>query len=236
MPFSAQILAHAAAETLKISVPAVLRSRRGPLSREYCDEKLRRWAQSLLAEAHVNVQVRGLEHLEKVPGPFLVVSNHQSLYDIPLLIASLPLSLRMAAKKELFKTPIWGPAMKAAGFVLIDRKNRERAYEALMEAGAALRKDGVSLHIAPEGTRSKDGSLGPFKRGAFELAKVTGLPLLPVTISGALEVHRAGETVVHRGKQVTITVHSPLVASEDKSSETLRDECRTLILAGLSQA
>ena len=114
---SMSVLWHAAVETARISLPTVREARRGAVSHPVCDERLRSWATRLLARVDVELTVHGLEYLRKSPGPFVIVSNHESHYDIPCLYASLPLSIRMAAKKELFRTPIWGPALRASGFV-----------------------------------------------------------------------------------------------------------------------
>lgn len=216
-------------ETLAISIAALYQSRRGELTLAYGDEKLRLWATRLLSQARIRLQVEGLDRLKTQSPPFVIVSNHQSLYDIPLLFAALPLSLRMAAKKELFSTPLWGRAMREAGFVEIDRKNRQRAYEALEQAGLSLKERQVSLYVAPEGTRSRTGHLAPFKRGAFELARAGGLPVLPVAIVGAIEVHRSGSFLVHRGKDVAVRICKPLLASDFPNYEGLRDAARDTI-------
>ncbi len=226
---SLTVLGHATFETLSISVPAVYKAQLGQLTTEACDEKLKRWSGHLLDFVGVRLEVRGIEQLQHETGPFIVVSNHQSLYDIPVLYQALPLSLRMAAKKELFRTPIWGKAMRAAGFVEIDRKNRDRAYQALGAAGALLRDEGLSLHLAPEGTRSKTGRLGRFKRGAFDLAQAAQLPVLPVCISGAIRVHRSGTMQVHRDQSVTVTLLPALHPNEFSTTEALRDAAHSAI-------
>lgn len=223
------VLGHAVWETLVISVPAVLKARTGRLTSAECDDKLRTWAAKLLDFARVRLEVVGLENLPGDGRSVVVVSNHQSLYDIPILYRALPLALRMAAKKELFQTPIWGKAMEAAGFVKIDRTNRKKAYEALMGAGTRLSSGQLSLHIAPEGTRSKTGELGPFKRGAFELAWTSQLPVVPVCISGAIFVHRSGTWTIHRGQSVKVTVLPLLRPSDFASSGELRHAAHSAI-------
>ncbi len=225
---SADVLLHATWETLKISCPAVVRARRGTLTPGDCDTALRSWARRLVDFAEIELEVRGQEHL--TPGqPYVVVSNHQSLYDVPVLYVALPLSLRMVAKKELFRTPLWGEAMRVAGFVPIDRKDREAAYRALEEAGRGLRESGISLYLAPEGTRTSDGSVGPFKRGAFELARRAGLPILPVSIDGTREVLPKNGTEVKRKRRVTVTILSPVSAPKESEVDDLRQELRSRI-------
>lgn len=222
-------------ETLAISIPTVWRARWGTFTIQDGDEKLRSWAGNILRQAQVDLQVTGLEHVELNKGPFIVVSNHQSLYDIPILFCALPLSLRMAAKKELFKTPIWGKAMLASGFVKLDRSNRKLAYEALGGAAAQMERHGISLYIAPEGTRTKDGKLGPFKRGAFEIARTMTFPLLPVVIRGAIDVHRSGEYRVNRGREVTVDILPPLDPAHYESAQHLREHVFTLIAEQLTR-
>ena len=207
----------------------MLHARRWTLTREMCDEKLNSWAKKLLDRAKVTLEIFGKESAESSAPPFIVISNHQSLYDIPILFASLPLSLRMAAKKELFSVPIWGDAMKVAGFVEIDRKNRDRAREALMKAGQEMKEQGVSLMVAPEGTRSRSHDLLPFKNGAFRLSMVTGFPILPVAINGAVRVHRSGEWVVHRDRTVKVQILAPLFPKEYESLDAYREAGRRVI-------
>lgn len=208
------VLLHAALETARISLPTVIEARRLVLRQEDCDTRLRSWAARVLWRVDAEVVVDGLEHLSEAPGPFVVVSNHQSLYDIPVIYAALPLPLRMAAKAELFEIPLWGQALRASNFVLIDRKNPERAHAALREAGERMRATGTSLYVAPEGTRSSDGSLARFKSGAFRMAEVMGLPVMPVAISGTYQMHRKGSQHVERGCQVRVRI-LPLLAAGD---------------------
>ena len=137
------------------------------------------------------------------------MSNHQSLYDIPVLYRTLPLRLRMVAKAELFRIPIWAQAMRAAGFIELDRSARERAIESLERAKAAIER-GTSIWIAPEGTRSQDGSLGAFKLGGFHLAAGAGARILPVTVSGTRAILPAKGARVTPGAEVRVTVHAPV--------------------------
>lgn len=212
------ILADAAYHTLRISLPTVVAAARGTLTPDVCDRRLRSWAQCLMRRVNATVSVFGVENVDDAGGPFIVVGNHQSHYDIPALYVSLPLSLRMAAKKEFFSTPLWGRALLASGFVAIDRSSPRTAYRALRQAGAKLKEDSLSLFVAPEGTRSPDGVLGPFKRGAFDLARVTGLPVLPVAISGTMNIHRKGSNYCHSGQQVVVRVLPSIAPDEfDKS-------------------
>ncbi len=204
---SAGHLLHAVGVTLRISVPTLFEALCGKLTDEASDARLAWWSKQLLNKAQVSLQSSGVERAGH--GPFVVMSNHQSLYDIPALYQTLPLRLRMVAKAELFRIPIWAQAMRAAGFVELDRSARERAIESLERARSALAK-GTSIWIAPEGTRSRDGSLGPFKHGGFHLAFGAGARILPVTVSGTRSILPAKGARVVPGAQVRVTVHEPV--------------------------
>ncbi|HEX2672476.1 MAG TPA: lysophospholipid acyltransferase family protein [Polyangiaceae bacterium] len=201
-------LLRATGVTLRISVPTLFDALRGKLTPEVCDARLDWWSKRLLGQAEVSLQASGVEHAERASGApaFVVMSNHQSLYDIPALYQTLPLRLRMVAKAELFRIPIWAQAMRAAGFVELDRSARERAIESLERAKLALAR-GTSIWIAPEGTRSRDGSLGPFKHGGFHLAVGASAPILPVSIAGTRAILPAKGARVVPGAQVRVTVH-----------------------------
>jgi 1-acyl-sn-glycerol-3-phosphate acyltransferase len=195
-------------ETLAISWPTVVDATLGRVTKAACDDRLERWASNIVANANVDLHVHGREHL--VPGvTYVVMSNHQSLYDIPVLFHVIGKDLRMVTKTELFKVPVFGPAMAAAGFIEIDRSNRQRAIESLAVAQKKLAQ-GTHVWIAPEGTRSRTGALLPFKKGGFALALETKLPILPVTLRGTRDILRAkGVRSVH-GARVDVTLHAPL--------------------------
>lgn len=207
------ILARAIQSTFRISWPTVVEATRGQLRAEDCDDRLESWSAELLAAARVDLVVRGEDEVSPQRS-YVVMSNHASLYDIPVLYQALPLRLRMAAKAELFRVPLWGRAMEAAEFVRVDRKKGPLARAALLEAGERMKRAGVSLWVAPEGTRSKSGRLGPFKTGAFALARTTRLPILPVTILGTREILGKDGAVVHSGRRVEVVVH-PAIAPEN---------------------
>jgi 1-acyl-sn-glycerol-3-phosphate acyltransferase len=233
-PKSVPILFHALVETLKISWPTVVESRRGSVSRTVCDERLRSWSRALLGRVQAEVHLEGGEHLKSMKGPFIFVGNHESLYDIPVLFSLLPLSFRMAAKKELYSTPIWGKALSASGFVEIDRSHPDAAYSALHAAGEKMRAESLSLFIAPEGTRSPDGRLGAFKKGAFDLARVTDLPLIPVAIMGTRGIHQKGSGEVHIGRSVTVRLLSPIAAASIDDLAKAADHTRSIIQEALT--
>lgn len=143
----------------------------------------RTWARSVLAAAGARVEIEGLEH--STPGSAqILVANHESLLDIWALMAAVPASLRFVAKKELARIPVFAAACRAAGHVFIDRTRAGEAAEAIRAAGARMRREGLTLVLFPEGTRSSDGGLGRFRRGAFALAIETRADLVPAAIEG----------------------------------------------------
>ncbi len=226
---SLPLLFHAMMETALISAPTVWESRRGTLTQAACDLRLRSWSERLLKRTETKLRVSGLEHLKTSAGPFVVVSNHQSHYDIPALYQALPLSLRMAAKQELFQIPLWGPALRASGFVEIDRSSPKAAFRALRAAGDHMKQEGLSLFVAPEGTRSETGELGPFKSGAFDLARIVRLPILPVAIDGTIQIHQKGSRHINKGVAVEIRVLSPIEARDFGPPRTLATTVRDRI-------
>ena len=147
----------------------------------------RNWSRTILRAAGVEVRVSGLGHV--VPdGAQIFVSNHQSMFDIWALFATLPVSLRFVAKKEMSRIPILSRAMRAAGHVFIDRQDRVQAAEAMRRAGKRMLREGLSLGLFPEGTRARDGRLKPFKKGTFVLAIETQQTLVPVAVDGGSEI------------------------------------------------
>jgi 1-acyl-sn-glycerol-3-phosphate acyltransferase len=138
------------------------------------------------------------------------MSNHQSFFDIPVLYQAIPGKLRMVAKAELFHIPIFGRAMLAAGFVRIDRADRDQAIEILRDHGRSLLSGGTRVWIAPEGTRSQTGALGSFKSGGFRMAFENKVRILPVAINGTRDVLPAGGVVVRPCKRVTVTILPPI--------------------------
>jgi 1-acyl-sn-glycerol-3-phosphate acyltransferase len=152
------------------------------------------------------VEVRGLANLPA--GGAVLVSNHQSLADIPLFLCAVPGEVRFAAKRELGAIPLFGRALRGSGNLLVDRRDPRDAARFLAEARKRL-EGGLRLVVFPEGTRSADGSLGPFKGGAFLLAARAGVPVVPVRIDGGLRVLPKGSLRFRPGR-LTLEVFPPL--------------------------
>ncbi len=196
-------------EILRLSVPTLVDSARGAADDRVSDARTVAFAERVFAHVGMTVELRGREHLAPKES-FIVMSNHQSLYDIPVLFyAFAGRTLRMVTKEELFRVPVWGQALRVSGFVPINRGNRKAAIASLKLAADALHR-GVNIWISPEGTRSRTGKLGPFKKGGFHLALETGCRILPVTIVGTRDVLPAKSTEVKTGVHVVVTFSAPI--------------------------
>lgn len=158
----------------------------------------RLWARGWLAASGVRIEVER-EVTFDPRQPVVYMSNHQSTFDIPALLVTLPGQARMLAKRSLFRIPVFGWAMRAGGFIAIDRDERGSARQSFGAAADRLRR-GVSTLVFPEGTRSLDGRLGSLERGGFLLAIKSGLSIVPVGIAGSLAVQRRGSLIVRPGR------------------------------------
>jgi 1-acyl-sn-glycerol-3-phosphate acyltransferase len=227
-------LAQAIVETARITAPTLVAGVTGSLTPEMCDARLLDWSGRLLAQAKIDLHVSGQQNAP--PGEtFVIMSNHQSHYDIPVLFQALrPRRLRMVAKHQLFKIPGWGRGMRLAGFVEVDRGDREKAIQSLENAKVALR-EGTSIWIAPEGTRGPGDRLLPFKQGGFHLALSIGARILPVSIDGTGRVLTAHGRTVHEGISVKVTIGEPIAtqAYGMERREALVAQVRRAILAHL---
>lgn len=172
------------------------------------DEYTQRFWRLHFATSKTSLYVSGLELLEPKE-TYVFMSNHGSWMDIPAMFASAPNSLRMVSKVELMKLPILGHAMYNGGFIAVDRKNRSLAIKQLEHAKELLR-NGISVWIAPEGTRSRDGSLAPFKKGGFHLARDLGKSIVPIYIEGAEKVMPADTIFVYPNKSITVHFCKPV--------------------------
>ena len=193
----------------------------------------RLWAGSLFFVCGISYQVTGLEHI-KSGHNYIVMANHLSGLDIPLIFLTIPLQIRMMAKKELFRIPVFGWALSLGGYIKIHRSDREKAIATMDAAAERIRREQVSVVIFPEGTRSPDGDLQAFKKGGFMFALQTGYSVLPVTIRGTHTL-APKKTLAIKPGSVDLRIHEA-VNSSRYSVET-RDELieavRNAIQAGL---
>ncbi|MFZ3588726.1 lysophospholipid acyltransferase family protein [Bacillus sp. DJP31] len=174
------------------------------------DEKVhqlpKKWARHVVNCSGARVTLNGEHHIptESV----LFVCNHQSNFDIPLLMGYLKKPMGFISKVEVKKLPIISDWMEVLPCVFMDRKDRRQAVKAIQD-GANLLSDGHSLVIFPEGTRSKGGPIAPFKTGSFRLATKSGVPIVPVTINGSFRLFEEKGNLFQPG-DVTITIHEPI--------------------------
>jgi len=167
----------------------------------------RLWGRLILWASGVKVKVRGFERI--APGrPYIFMANHLSAYDIFVLLSELPVQFRWLAKAELFRIPVLGWAMGTAGYISLDRSEPKKAYRSMEEAARRIR-EGTSVVIFPEGTRSKDGRLQPFLKGGFTLAVKSQVPIVPISISGTWEIMPPQSRKVRKG-DVEVVVGEPI--------------------------
>ena len=165
------------------------------------------WGSVALLANRVKVRVEGLEHLNG-RGPYIFMPNHQGFYDIFALLGHLPYSFKWLAKKELFSIPFFGWTMAAAGYIRIDRGGTRDTVRAMNEAAQKIR-DGMSLIIFPEGSRSPNGTIQPFKKGGFTLAIKSGVPVVPIAISGSRDIMPKGKLSAASG-EIRIIIDRPI--------------------------
>lgn len=214
-------------ETVRVCAPTIVEGMLGRVRREVCDRRLEEWSEVACALARIDLHVHGRENIDR-DETYILMSNHQSSYDIFTIMRAFPGTLRMVSKIEMFRIPVIGAAMYNAEFVPLDRSDKQKAREGLEYAKAKL-DSGVNVWIAPEGTRSNDGRLLPFKKGGFVIALQTGHPILPVTVSGSRDVLRSKGYRVFRDQRVDVTFHPPIdprpygTARRDELVERVRD-------------
>jgi 1-acyl-sn-glycerol-3-phosphate acyltransferase len=186
-----------------------------------------------LSIAGVCVEVEGLEQIDR-DATYIFMCNHVSNLDPPILIPKLPRRTSVLVKKELFQIPILGRAMLMADLVPVDRRNREAAVNSMREAEQVMAR-GLNMTVFPEGTRSRDGRLLPFKKGPFYLAMDSGIPIVPVTILGSELLMPKGSSTIHPGV-VTLKFHAPISPTQFAEKEELIAAVRREIASALPPA
>lgn len=196
----------------------------------------RNWSAWILWASGVTVKVEGLPNVH-MDEPQVIVSNHQSWYDVWALAANIPKRYRFIAKKELGYIPVFGPAWKAAGHISVDRSDHTAAVRSLDQAGEVIRNDRSSVVIFPEGTRSDDGKLRPFKKGAFMLALHSGVDIVPVACIGTREILPKNGWRV-RGGTIIVRFGEPIQTAgyDDDNRDVLIERVRTEIEKLMNQA
>lgn len=213
---------------------AIVRQLFGTINRQWVNQTMNAWADKILNLLKVTCHIHNPHRVSPKPGePTIIMCNHSSLYDIPISLKAFPNeSIRMLSKKELSKIPIMGKGMSAAEFPFIDRKNRTQAIEDLNHMQDLL-KSGIVMWIAPEGTRSKDGKLAPFKKGGFITAIKAGAKIIPIGIRGAHEILPARTWQVNMNQTAEVRIGEPIDASQFtlQNKETLIEKVHQAIQA-----
>jgi len=193
----------------------------------------RLWGKIQLWTTGTGVTIQGVKNID-LRKSYILVSNHQSFFDIFSLLGYLPLQFRWIAKAELFRIPFLGWAMSRIGYISIERESPKKAYRSMIAAAERVR-NGVSILIFPEGTRSQDGNLQSFKKGVFLIALKSQAPILPVAIRGTREIMRKNDWRTYPGK-VEIRIFPPIETagfSTDREAE-LSEQVRNTLLQHLT--
>jgi 1-acyl-sn-glycerol-3-phosphate acyltransferase len=188
----------------------------------------RSWARAIFWASGCRAEVEGVENLRAGEAQ-VVVANHVSWFDVFALASILEVPYHFVAKKELERIPLFGPAWKAAGHISIDRSDRERAIASLRAAGAQIRREGSAVVIFPEGTRSRSGRLQTFKKGAFQLARESGAPVVPAVVTGSFEIMPPGSWRI-RPRTVHIRFLPAVLPQVYGSTEALMGEVHSAML------
>ncbi|HEY4059494.1 MAG TPA: lysophospholipid acyltransferase family protein [Kofleriaceae bacterium] len=215
----------------RVTAPTLVEVARGDLRREDIDERTHWFAQHVIDLLDVRLTATGAERVP--PGrAYVYMSNHQSHLDIPMLYATLPSpTIRMLAKKELFQIPLWGSALRRAEFIEVDRGDHAKAV-ASIEAASRLVREGVSIWLAPEGSRSRDGRILPLKKGGFHLAVGTNTPIVPVAVRGTINILPRGGASARLGQDVRVTIGAP-IAVEGRDIDGLVQEVKEFLVANV---
>ncbi len=180
----------------------------------------------------VRVEIRGRERFDS-GRTYIFMCNHTSNLDPPIVVPAIPRRTSVLVKKELFRVPVLGPAMRLGDLVPVDRANREAAIASVERAAAVMNK-GLNMTVFPEGTRSYDGKLLPFKKGPFYLAMETGVPVIPMTIVGSHELWPKGRFGIAKGT-VIVDFHEPLDPLRFSDREALMAAVRASIESALPE-
>lgn len=232
------------ASTLWASSVIVARDLAGRLRPQDVDDVMHRWAEQVYAHGEGRLTTIGADQYAQAHSgdgiagrAWVVMTNHQSLLDVPTVVRSFPGRVRMVGKRELSRLPVWGHAMRASGIVFVDRSDRGQSIAALELAKAQL-QGGTSIWIAPEGTRNHGDELGPLKKGGFHLARQLGIPIAPGWIEGTRHIVSPDSFGVHLHGHVTVRWGAPIDTSGVSEDElpALMQQVRCSLLALQAQS
>lgn len=213
-----------------LSVEYLIKALQKKTSIKVVDQYIEKFWKINFHETFTSLYVVGRENI-KPNQPYIFMSNHESWMDFASMFGTIDKSLRMVSKESLVKIPIFGHAMLDAGFIAIDRQNRRKAILQLQKAKEKL-NSGISIWIAPEGTRTRSGNLGEFKKGGFYLALDLNVPIVPVFIDGARKVMPPDSITVYTNKSITVHFMEPIFPNsyERSSIKDLVMKVRNAIL------
>ena len=222
----------AAVATIMLGIPVMfagLLSRTGNLAFSIS----RLWAYTMLAVSFVRTEIKNKEKMLKGTS-YIIISNHQSLYDILALVTTLNIQFRWFIKKEILKIPIFGYALYASRNIFIDRSDTRRAIESINK-GIDRLPEGAGVMVFAEGTRSPDGLIHEFKKGGFVTAVTRKIPILPVTVNGSRSVMPKGSLLVKPGK-IEVVIGDPIDTSiyTTDTVQELIDRTRQTIIANFN--
>lgn len=191
-------------------------------------ETPKKWSETIMKMTGSKVEVREEQNLPE--GPVLIVSNHEGDFDIPLLLGFLNKPFGFISKIEVKKVPVLSKWMDVMNCVYLDRKDRRQAVRSIRE-GVRLLKDGHSILIFPEGTRSKGGPIGEFKSGSLRLAKDAGVPIVPISIEGTADVFEKNGRLI-KPANIILTICPPILFKDyqDKDLKIVAEELREMIV------
>lgn len=206
-------------------------------SRRLMNVCIRFWARAVLFFVGVRLTIKGGERAAGFT-PAFFIGNHQSGLDIPIMICALRGQVRFMAKDSLFRIPIFGWVIRRYGFVPIDRTNVRRTLQTLREMLAAMKRNPISMTAFPEGTRSRDGQLLPFRRGTMKVVQQAGLPVVPFAIDGSMLVHHPSRLLRAKPGPVTLTFAEPIPAESAVAmdQDELQDRVVRAVAGALGQS
>ncbi len=223
--------------TADMCARCMVRSLLGKVTRPWVDGRMDNWSKKMLKLWRITCTVHNPKNIQPKEGQAtILMCNHSSLFDIPVCYRAFPdISLRMLAKKEMLKLPLMGRAMKMSDFPFIDRKNRRQAIKDLAVIHDLL-ESGIVMWIAPEGTRSPDANVGPFKKGGFITAIQTKAVIIPIGVRGAFDVLPSRTRKCYLHQKTEVHIGEPIDASEytlDNKEELLHKTREAIkVLAG----
>ena len=193
------------------------------------------WAGSILQVSGICANVRGMANIDPKK-TYIFMANHQSNFDIPVLMVYLPVQFRWLAKAELFQIPLFGYAMKRVGYISIDRSDFRSAVKSLKKAAQTIRR-GTSVVIFPEGTRSEDGRISGFKKGGFVMALEAGVPIVPIVIHGTRAIMPKNHLRI-QPRNVSVEIKNPIETAgySRKDKEALMARVRKSIVESFERS